>query len=43
MLETFPGRISGIIVAGGCGSSAVGFSTGDLGFKLPNLHEDVFG
>ena len=39
----FLGRISGIIVAGGCGSSAVDFLTGDLGIKLPNLHKNVFG
>ena len=36
------GRISGIIVAAGSGSS-VDFLTGDLGFKLPNLHKKVFG
>ena len=38
----FLGRIYGIIVAGGSGSSAVDFLTGDLGFKLPTLHKNVF-
>ena len=37
------GRISGIIVAAGSGSSAVDFSTGDLGIKLPDIHKNVFG
>ena len=43
MLEiSFPGKISGIIVAGGCGSSAVDFLTGDLGFKqLPTLPQNI--
>ena len=39
----FPGKISGIIVAGGYGSSIVDFLTGDLRFKLPNLHKNMFG
>ena len=40
---SFPGRISGIIVAGGCGRYVMDFLTGDLGIKLPNLHRNVFG
>ena len=39
----FLGKISGIIVAGGCGSSAVDFLTGDLGFKLPTLPHRIIG
>ena len=40
----FLGRISGIIVAGGCGSSSVDLSTGDLGIiQLPNLPQNITG
>ena len=39
---SFPGKISGIIVAGGCGSSAVDFLAGDLRIKqLPNLPKKI--
>ena len=38
------GRISGIIVAGGDGSSSVDFWAGDLGIKqLPNLPQEIAG
>ena len=40
----FLGRISGIIVAGGDGHSAVDFLTEDLGIKqLPNLPQKIHG
>ena len=38
------GRISGIVIVGGCGSTAVDFLTGDLRIKqLPNLPDRIHG